>query len=245
MRAGYLFLSMLVMAGVTACQQESSSVTMVAQPEATTPSQQAGQPEVAGQVTTPIAESTAEAAKEIVENATKEMADIEKVDANKAAIEEEVKAVVTPASPTSPVVPEAVAISPPVVEKPAEVTKAAEEVKPTTTVEKASGDPLQGAKIARKCGACHTFGQGGRSKMGPNLFGVFGKIKGAVPGFKYGSYLKTENAAGEVWNEASLRAWNANSKAIAKAAGGISKMPAQKITGTKADDLIAYLKSLK
>ena len=241
MRAGYLFLSMLVMAGVTACQQESTSMTTVTPPETTTPSQQATQPEVAA----PTTESTAEVAKEIVKNATKEMAAIEKVDTNKAVIEEEVKAVVTPASPTPAVVPKSIVISPPVAETPAEVTKAAEEVQPIIMVEKASGDPLQGAKVARKCAACHTFDQGGRSKMGPNLFGVFGRIKGAVTGFKYGSYLKAQNAAREVWNEASLRSWNANSKAIAKAAGGISKMPAQKITGTKADDLIAYLKSLK
>jgi cytochrome c2 len=245
MRAGYLLLSMLVMAGLTACQQESTSITTVTPPETTTPSQQATQPEMAGQVTTPITESTPEAAKEIVENATKEMAAIEKVDTNKAVIEEQVKEVATPASPTSPAVQKAVVISSPVAEKPAEVTMATQEVKPTTTVEKASGDPLQGVKVARKCAACHTFDQGGRSKMGPNLFGVFGRIKGAVTGFKYGSYLKTENAAREVWNEASLRSWNTNSKAIAKAAGGISKMPAQKITGIKADDLIAYLKILK
>ncbi|NOR72682.1 MAG: cytochrome C, partial [Mariprofundaceae bacterium] len=38
---------------------------------------------------------------------------------------------------------------------------------------------------------------------------------------------------------------NTNSKVVAKAGGGRSKMPAQKISGTKADNLIAYLKSLK
>ena len=61
MRAGYLFLSMLVMAGVTACQQESTSMTTVTPPETTTPSQQATQPEVAA----PTTESTAEVVKEI------------------------------------------------------------------------------------------------------------------------------------------------------------------------------------
>lgn len=232
MRVSYLFLSMLVMAGLTACQQESSPVTTVTPPEATTTSQQAGQPEVGGEVATPTAGSAPEVAKEMVA--------IEKAGTNKAVIAEEVKAAVAPAVPTP-----AVAISPPVVEKPVEVAKAVEKVNPPAAVEEVSGDPLRGAKVARKCNACHTFGQGGKNKTGPNLFGVFGRIKGAVAGFRYGSYLKAENAAGALWNKTSLRAWIANSKAMAKAAGGTSKMPAQKITGRKADNLMAYLKSLK
>ncbi|MCF7821026.1 MAG: c-type cytochrome [Mariprofundaceae bacterium] len=157
-------------------------------------------------------------------------------------MKEPVKAAVTPASP---VVPKPVAGSPAVAEKAREATKVVEEIKPTVVIDKASGDPLQGAKVARKCAACHTFEQGGKNKTGPNLFAVFGRTKGATPGFKYGSYLNAQNAAGEVWDEVSLRAWNADSKAAAKAGGESTKMPAQRITGTKADDLIAYLKSLK
>ena len=86
MRAGWLLLSMLVMAGLTACQQESTLVTTVIEPEATTPSQQAAQSEAA-KVIAPIAESIPEAAEENVEEATKEVAATEKVDTNKAADE--------------------------------------------------------------------------------------------------------------------------------------------------------------
>ena len=104
------------------------------------------------------------------------------------------------------------------------------------------GDVVKGKKIAKKCMSCHTFNQGGKKKVGPNLFGIVGKQRGTFPGFKYGSYL---SGVGGVWDEVSLRAWIANSKGVAKAAGKKSKMPSQKIKGTKADDLIAYLKSLK
>ena len=90
--------------------------------------------------------------------------------------------------------------------------------------------------------SCHTFKQGGKKKTGPNLFAVVGREKGSVAGFKYGSYLKD---TGGVWSETELRAWLLDSKGVAKAAGKKSKMPSQKIKGTKADDLMAYLKSLK
>ncbi|MDQ7001521.1 MAG: c-type cytochrome [Ghiorsea sp.] len=104
------------------------------------------------------------------------------------------------------------------------------------------GDAMKGKKIAKKCMACHTFEKGGRKKTGPNLFAVVGRDKGAASGFKYGTYLK--NAPGS-WTESDLRAWIKGSKAVAKAAGGKTKMPSQKIKGKKADDLIAYLKTLQ
>ena len=96
-----------------------------------------------------------------------------------------------------------------------------------------------------KCKACHTFDQGGKNKTGPNLFGIMGKTQGSVEGYKYGSYMKAQNAVGAVWDEASMKAWLENSKTVAKAAGGKTKMPPQKLKGAKADKVIAFLNGLK
>ncbi|GEM_PF-959727 len=108
--------------------------------------------------------------------------------------------------------------------------------------EVALGNAEAGKAVAKKCLACHTFDQGGKHKAGPNLFGIVGTKQGGVAGFKYGSYLTESNA---VWDEVTLRAWVSDAKAVANAVGKNTKMPSQKIDGEKADDLIAYLRSLR
>lgn len=76
----------------------------------------------------------------------------------------------------------------------------------------ASADAEKGARVARKCVACHTFEKGGKNKVGPNLHGVLGRDK-AAGGFKYSGALK---GLGGTWNLADIRAFLANPKAFAK-----------------------------
>ncbi|MDX8380484.1 MAG: c-type cytochrome [Ghiorsea sp.] len=130
-------------------------------------------------------------------------------------------------------------IAPLVQEKTPPRTAAEISVKPSLV---SLGNAEQGKKMTKKCQACHTFDNGGRNKVGPNLFGVFGRKQGSKEGFKYGSYLSSVDG---VWDENKLIAWIADSKGVAKAVGKKAKMPSQKVIGTKADDVIAYLKTLQ
>ena len=106
-----------------------------------------------------------------------------------------------------------------------------------------SGSFANGALAApeSKCKTCHSFEKDGGNKMGPNLFGIVGKKAGSSEGYKYGDFL---SSADFTWDEENLKAWLEDSKGVAKAGGG-SKMPSQKLKGKKADDVIAFLSSLK
>jgi len=99
------------------------------------------------------------------------------------------------------------------------------------------------ASALGKCKACHKL-DSAKKKVGPGLKGIAGAKQGSVAGFKYGSYLKAQHEAGAVWDDASLEAWLCSSKKVAKAAGGKSKMPNQKVCGAKAKAAVAELKAL-
>ena len=49
----------------------------------------------------------------------------------------------------------------------------------------ASTNAADGAKIFKKCAACHSIAQGGSNKIGPALWGVLGRNAGTVPDYKY------------------------------------------------------------
>lgn len=103
----------------------------------------------------------------------------------------------------------------------------------------AEGDAAKGAKVFKKCKACHTIEKGGKNKIGPNLFGVVGRKSAEVEGFKYSKAMK---AADLTWDDSNLDQYLTKPKAFIKG----NKMSFAGIKKEKQrQDLIAYLKTFQ
>ena len=61
----------------------------------------------------------------------------------------------------------------------------------------ASVNASDGAKIFKKCAACHSIAQGGANKIGPALWGVLGRKAGSISDYKYS---KAMIAYGKPWS---------------------------------------------
>ncbi len=60
-----------------------------------------------------------------------------------------------------------------------------------------STSSADGAKIFKKCAACHSIAQGGGNKIGPALWGILGRKAGTVSDYKYS---KSMVAYGKLWS---------------------------------------------
>lgn len=109
-----------------------------------------------------------------------------------------------------------------------------------------TANAVRGHALARKCQLCHTFDAGQKGKFGPDLFGIVGKQAGKAEAYKYGQALAE---ASFTWDQSNLADWVCNSgNAIKQLTGKHSartKMPAQHACGQDAQDIVAYLASLK
>ena len=79
----------------------------------------------------------------------------------------------------------------------------------------ADDDVAAGEKVFKRCVACHTVDEGGRNKVGPNLWNIFGSTAGQRDiGYKYSDAMK---ASGIVWTEDTMSDYLENQrKAVPK-----------------------------
>ncbi len=104
----------------------------------------------------------------------------------------------------------------------------------------ASADANAGKTDTAKlgCVACHSFNEGGKAGLGPNLYGVVGAAHGHMEGYAYSAALKGKEGP---WTYAALDKWLAKPSAYAPG----TKMSFAGITNPKVRaEVIAYLRSL-
>lgn len=80
----------------------------------------------------------------------------------------------------------------------------APEVKVDVLALLASADAGAGAKVFNKCKSCHSSEQGGKHKVGPNLWEIVGRPRAGADGFAYSGALKD---AGGHWGYEELNAF--------------------------------------
>lgn len=80
-------------------------------------------------------------------------------------------------------------------------TPQASSPKPVAVAKKILTPIEMGAKVYKKCRTCHTLDEGGRHKVGPNLWAIYGQTAGTKEGFAYSKAMKE---SGIVWDEATM-----------------------------------------
>ncbi len=113
----------------------------------------------------------------------------------------------------------------------------------------AEGDAAKGKTVFKKCKACHTIKEGGKNKIGPNLFAIGGRTAGTVPKYKYSKSYVTAGEKGLVWTEANIVAYLADPKAFIRQASGDPKGRTKMVFKLKKEearrDVAAYLMTQK
>ena len=111
---------------------------------------------------------------------------------------------------------------------------------PPVAAELVSADPAKGEALVKGqgCVACHSFNEGGKAGVGPNLYGVLGAPHGHMPGYEYSAALKSKQGP---WTYDELYEWLKKPSAYAP---GTKMSYAGLADPAKRADIIDYLRTL-
>ena len=102
----------------------------------------------------------------------------------------------------------------------------------------ADGDAAAGAKVFKKCAACHVATEA-KNKVGPHLMGIIDRPMASIADYKYSKAMTEHAAEVPVWTVEALTAYLKDPKGVVKG----TKMA---FAGLKKEDdienVIAYLK---
>ncbi|MBC7142165.1 MAG: c-type cytochrome [Rhodobacteraceae bacterium] len=95
-----------------------------------------------------------------------------------------------------------------------------------------------GAKVFKKCAACHKVGDDAKNAIGPMLNGIVGRAAGSAEGFKYSKPMQAAAEAGLAWTPEAMAEFLADPKGYMKGTkmsfAGLKKQE-------EVDAVIAYL----
>ena len=96
------------------------------------------------------------------------------------------------------------------------------------------------SKSFRKCVSCHTIEEGGKNKMGPNLWNIMNRGVGKMENYKYSKKFSAWAKKNTMWTPELMNEWLIKSKSMVKG----TKMNFREKKESKRTATIVYLRSM-
>ena len=96
------------------------------------------------------------------------------------------------------------------------------------------------SKSFRKCVSCHTIEEGGRNKMGPNLWNIMNRGIGQMENYKYSKKFSAWAKKNTMWTPVLMNQWLTKSRSMVKG----TKMSFREKKEKKRAATIVYLRSM-
>ena len=96
------------------------------------------------------------------------------------------------------------------------------------------------SKSFRKCVSCHTIEEGGKNKMGPNLWNIMNRGTGQMENYKYSKKFSAWAKKNTIWTPVLMNQWLTKSRSMVKG----TKMNFREKKESKRAATIVYLRSM-